>query len=92
MDNRLFSTYKADIEVSVWHSQQKVSELIAAQPVSIAAFDKGELAWVIDNTELLPSDILPQQGYQYSVIIKRGEIERRIIMYINPIASPATKY
>lgn len=87
VDNRLFSTYKADIEASVWHSQQKVRDLIS-QPMSIAAFDKGELEWVIDNTELLPKDILPEQSYDYTVIIKRGEIERRIVVSINPVGYP----
>ena len=87
VDNRLFSTYKADIEVSVWHSQQKVRDLIS-KPISISAFGKGQLEWVIDNTELLPKDILPEQSYQYSVIIKRGEIERRIVVSINPVGYP----
>ena len=84
VDNRLFSTYKADIEVSVWHSQEKVRDLVS-QRLSISAFDKGQLEWVIDNTELLPTDILPEQSYQYTVIIKRGEIERRIVVSINPL-------
>ena len=84
VDNRLFSTYKVDIEVSAWHSQQKVRDLVS-QLMSITAFDKGELEWVVDNTELLPTDILPEQSYEYSVIIKRGEIERRIVVSINPL-------
>ncbi len=87
VDNRVFSTYKADIEASVWHSQEKVRDLIS-RPISIAAFDKGELEWVVDNTELLPTDILPEQSYQYTVIIKRGEIERRIVVFINPAGYP----
>ncbi len=86
VDNRLFSTYKADIEVSVWHSQEKVLDLIA-QPLSISAFGKGELEWVVDNTELVPGSILPEQSYEYSVIIKRGGIERKIVMSVNPIVS-----
>lgn len=84
VDNRQFSSYKADIEVSVWHSQQKVRDVIS-QPISIAAFGKGKLEWVIDNAELLPSSLPPEQSYQYTIIIKRGEIERRIVVYINPI-------
>ncbi len=48
VDNHLFSTYEADIEVSVWHSQQKVRDLIS-QPISIPAFNKGELEWVGNN-------------------------------------------
>jgi hypothetical protein len=86
VDNRKFSSYKADVEASVWKSQQKVRDLIS-QPISIAAFDKGELEWVVDNTELLPKDILPEQSYSYTVIIKRGEIERRIVVSINPLVS-----
>jgi hypothetical protein len=42
----------------------------------------------MDTTELLPGDIPPEQNYQYTVIIKRGEIERKIIVYINPIPYP----
>ena len=87
VDNRLFSTYTADIEASVWHSQQKVHSLIS-KPISITAFDKGELEWVVDNTELLPKDILPEQIYEYTVIINRGEIERRIVVSINPLGYP----
>jgi hypothetical protein len=86
VDNRLFSTYKADIEVSVWHGQEKVRDLIS-QPISIAAFDKGQLEWTVDNTELVPGSILPEQSYNYTVIIKRGEIERKIVVSINPLVS-----
>jgi len=88
VDNRRFSRYMADIEVSVWHSQQKVRDLVS-QPMSIAGFDKGELEWVIDTAELLPGDIPPEQSYEFTIIIKRGEIERNIIVYINPRAYPS---
>ncbi len=88
VDNRKFATYEADIEVSVWKGQEKIRDLIIPQPVSISAFDKGEWKWVVDNTELLPKDILPEQSYDYTVIIKRGEIERRIVVTINPLSTP----
>jgi len=87
VDNRRFSSYTADVEVSVWHSQQKVRD-VTSQQVVIAAFDKGQLEWEIDTPELLPGDIPPEQGYQYTVIIKRGEIERKVIVSINPLAYP----
>ncbi len=88
VDNRQFSTYVADIEASVWHSQEKVRDLISQQLI-IGAFDKGQLEWLIDTTELLPSDIPPEQRYEYTVIIKRGEIERKIIVYINQRSYPS---
>ena len=83
VDNRQFSSYAADIEVSVWHSQEKVRDLML-EPISIAAFDKGELEWVVDTKEFLPGDLPPEQGYQYTVIIKRGGIERKTIVHVNP--------
>jgi len=87
VDNRQFSGYTADIEVSVWHSQEKVSDVIS-QKMSIAGFDKGQLEWTVDTTELIPADLPPEQGYQYTVIIKRGEMERKTIMHINPVPYP----
>ena len=84
VDNRQFSTYTADVEVSVWHSKEKVRDLIS-QEISIPAFDKGQLEWVIDTTELFPSGIPPEQGYEFTVIINRGEIERKIIVYMYPL-------
>ena len=84
VDNRQFSSYMADIEASVWRMQEKVRDLIS-QPISIDAFDKGQVEWVIDSTEILPGDALPEQSYEYTIIIKRGEIERNVIIYINPV-------
>ena len=83
VDNRQFSTYSANIAVSVWHSNEKVRDLIS-QEISIPAFDKGQWEWVIDTTELLPGGA-PEQGYEFTVIIKRGEIEREIIVYMYPL-------
>jgi len=64
-----------------------VHDLIS-QPISIAAFDKVKVEWVLNTTELLPNDISTEQRYEYSVILKRGEIERKIIVNINPLAYP----
>ena len=87
VDNRRFFSYTADIEASVWRSQEKVRDLISEQ-ILIAAFDKGQLEWVMDTSEILPSDVSPEQGYEYTVIIKRGKIERKIIVYINRLTYP----
>ena len=86
VDNRQFSTYSANIAVSVWHSKEKVRDLIS-QEISIPAFDKGQLEWVIDTRELFPSGIPPEQGYEFTVLIKRGEIEREVIVYMYPLPS-----
>ena len=85
VDNRRFSSYSAEIEVSVWHSQEKVYDLVS-QHMQIGAFDKEQLEWVLDTAEFLPSDVPPEQSYEFTVIIKRGQVERNIIVYINPSA------
>jgi len=86
--NRQFSSYTADIEVSVWRMQEKLLDVLS-QPIVVAPFDEGQLEWVIDTTELLPEDIPPEQSFEYTVLIKRGEIERKVILYINvPVYPP----
>jgi len=88
VDNRRFLSYSAEIEVSVWHSQEKVADLVSRH-MQIGAFDKGQLEWVLDTAELKPDDILPEQSYEFTVIIKRGQVERNIIVYINPRTYPS---
>ncbi len=83
VDNRQFSRYTADVNVSVWHSQEKVQDVVS-QPISLDNFAQGQLEWVIDTAELLPAEASPEQGYQYTVVIRRGEIERKVILYVNP--------
>ncbi len=87
VDNRRFSTYKADIEVSVWRMQEKVLD-VTSQSIVVTPFGEGQVEWVIDTAELLPDDIPPEQSYEYTVIINRGEIERRIIVNVGPLAYP----
>jgi len=84
VENRQFSIYSANIAVSVWHSKEKMRDLIS-QEISIPAFDKGQLEWVIDTRELFPSGIPPEQGYEFTIIIERGGIERNIIVYMHPL-------
>ncbi len=90
IDNRQFSAYSANIEVSVWRSQVKISDL-GVHPVFIGAFGKQEVSWAVDAAAILLPDALPEQSYEYTVSIKRVEIERNIILIINPTAYPAIK-
>ena len=81
VDNRRFSSYSANVEVSLWRSQEKVQALISQQ-LEIASFDKGQLEWVVDTGEL---EMVPSEEFvEYTVIIKRGEIERKIILIFSP--------
>jgi hypothetical protein len=85
VDNRRFSGYTSDLEVSAWYGEEKISILLAEQ-VSIGAFNNWQTEWVVDTSALLPPDASSERGYQFTIIIIRGNIERRII--INMIAEP----
>ena len=87
LENNLLSSYTADVEVSVWRMQEKVLE-VTSQTIAVSPFAKGQLEWQIDTTGLLPNNALPEQSYEYTVTIKRGETERRIIMHVNPATYP----
>jgi len=87
VDNRQFSRYEADIDVSVWRMQQKVNDVLS-QHMEVGAFNKVNVEWTIDSAELLPPDAPLEQGYDYTLTIKRGELERNIILYINPSPYP----
>ena len=86
VDNRQFSTYSTEVSVSVWHSQEKVRDLIS-QRIQVAPFSKEQLEWEVRRREK-PAGITPEQRYEISVIIKRGELERRVILYTNSDGYP----
>ena len=87
VDNRRFSAYTADIEVSLWHSQKKVADLAAMQ-LLLGSFGKGQIEWVLDTAELVPADIPPELGYDFTVVIKRGDIERSLVTHVRPMPYP----
>jgi len=87
VDNRRFSTYEAEIDVSIWRMQQKIDEILSQQ-IAVDPFDKEVLEWVIDTTELIPPDAPPEQGFDFTLRIKKDELERNIILYINPSPYP----
>ncbi len=84
LDNRRFSTYSADVEVAIWFGETKHSDLVS-QAVAIPSFDKEEFSWTIDTGVLRPDDIPETQDYEFSVIIKRDGVERRIIVHVSSL-------
>jgi hypothetical protein len=87
LDNRWFSAYVTSFEVSVLHEQEQVAVLMS-QPFSVGSFDKGEFEWVLDTAALIPAGAPPAQGYDFTVVIKRGEIERRFIVHVGSSDNP----
>ena len=81
VENRTFSTYSADVEVTVSHEQEQIAVLLS-QPLTVNSFDEGQLEWELDTTEFVPEDFPPEQRYDLSVLIKRGDVERHILVNV----------
>ena len=85
--NHRLTGYTAEVNASVWRSQEKVRDLLT-QPVTIPALSNAQMEWSIDTVELVPGGVTQGQSVQYSIRVKRDNIERRIILNINPGSFP----
>ncbi len=88
VQNRTFSTHSADVEVTVSHEREQVAVLLS-QPLTVASFDEGQLEWVLDAAEFVPADFPSDQRYDLSVLIKKGDVERYILVYVWGASMPA---
>jgi len=91
LDNRWLSSYAADIEISVWsanmevspwRAQERVLDLVS-EPIVVTPFGKSQVEGVLDTGKLELGQIPPDQdeySVKYSVIIKHGEIERKVLL------------
>jgi hypothetical protein len=88
VENHRFSEYTADVAISLWHNQAQIGDIhfIPDEPLIIPAFDKKELAWSIEATDIIPAGYPVEQNYIVNVKINRGDIVREASVYIQ--ASP----
>jgi hypothetical protein len=84
VDNRTLSTYQADVRVTVWRMQEQVADVFSSDLI-VAPFEQGQVEWAVDAAELVPADAPPEQRFEFTVRIERGDIERNIILNINPL-------
>ena len=87
VENHRFTAYTAGVQASLWYNQDKLADLKAGQ-VAAGAFGQGELKWTLDVREFVPADFPPEQGYNMNVDIKRGDIVRKVVVYISPLPVP----
>jgi hypothetical protein len=83
VENNRFSEYTAAVDVSLLYNQEKLADL-ASGTLSAGSFDSDEIKWTLDTAALVPADYPAEQSYFVDVIIKRGEMERRIQVSIYP--------
>lgn len=83
VENHRFSEYSDTLEVSLWYGQEKISDIFTGT-IYAGAFDNAELKWSLDTAGLVPGDYPAEQSYNVNMVIRRGDIERRINISINP--------
>jgi hypothetical protein len=85
--NHRLTGYTAEVNASVWRSQEKVRDLLT-QPVTIGGLQNARVEFAVDTAELVPDGVSQGQSVQYSIQVNRDNIERRIIIRINPGSFP----
>ncbi|HJX12648.1 MAG TPA: hypothetical protein VJ377_03875 [Dehalococcoidales bacterium] len=83
VENHRFSEYGETVSVTLWHNQDKLSDILT-QTVTVKTFDKAEVKWSLDAESLVPPGYPSDINYNVSVVITRGDIERRALLSINP--------
>jgi hypothetical protein len=87
VDNRRFSGYSEEVQVSVWRAGEKVLDVLT-QSLDVPALARRELDWVVHTADLgAPTS----DNEEFSLVIRRGEVERRIILnlYTMTLLKPA---
>ena len=89
IDNRGFSAYAPNIEVTIWKSSELIAELLN-ENIDVGAFDKISRDWTLSPEILVEAGYEPK-GYdtdQYSIKIKHGNVERKIIVEFHSTDMP----
>jgi hypothetical protein len=83
IENHRFSEYSNSVDISLWHNKEKVADLLSRQ-LAVPAFDKEEMTWSINTVNIIPADYPTEQSYNVNIIIKRGDTEREVTIYVSP--------
>lgn len=83
VENHRFSSYKSDIQISLYYQQQKVSDIFSGE-IEAAAFKEGTIDWSLGAGEIIPADFPSDQAYSAYLLLKRGDVEHRINIYVSP--------
>lgn len=81
IENRHFSSFKSAISVSVWNNQVKLGDVYSTT-LTAKAFGKGQAEWTLDTTQFISGNLTSDQSADFTVVIQRGDIERKVIIYV----------
>jgi hypothetical protein len=83
IDNRTFSTYGGDVEASVWKSGEKIKQLLD-ESISVSSFKEATVSWRLQAEDLGGGAPGTGEYREYTVRVKFGEVERKIILSYYP--------
>ena len=83
VENHNFSAYNVDVSVSLWDGANKVADLATGR-LSAPAFGKAEITAVLDAGQYIPAGYPTEQSYNLALVINRGGVERKVMVYISP--------
>lgn len=86
IDNRRFSSYSTELNVSVWRNQEKVADILAAD-VNVKAFDSFQAAWTFNPSTYLPDGLASNTSAEFTLLISHGDIERKLLVYVYSTAN-----
>ena len=86
IENHRFSEYAAAVSITLWYNDANIGTIgfIPDKPTIIRAFGKAELKWSVDAAKFVPADYPAEQNFNLTMIIKRGDIERKIMINVSP--------
>jgi hypothetical protein len=91
VENHHFSAYNADVSISLWDGINKVADLTSGD-ITALAFGKAEITAAFNPSQYIPAGYPTEQNYNLSLVINRGGVERKVMVYINPgIPKPALR-
>ncbi len=82
-DNRHFAVLTQEVAASLWQSQEKLQDLVIAE-ITVASFGKTTLEWSLDSAALVTEAEAQERSHEYTVLITRGGLERKVVVFINP--------
>jgi hypothetical protein len=79
IENHAASAYSDHIEVSLWQKGEKIKDLFS-QDISARPFDETSVEWTVSTDDIGVNEPTAEYSYVYTVLVKRGEVERNIIV------------
>ncbi len=81
IQNRRFTSYNTEINVSLWRNQEKAADILT-ETINIKSFSSSQFDWTFDTTVYIPGGLTANASDQYTIIIKHGKIERKLLVYV----------